>query len=138
MDRSEIIRNNPIGEGLEAFLTSFARLCETKEITWGGEVPDQLDQLGDEDVRDLVYELLSALWNLRTSRQLPSSTGHGSLRTDFLDLEASFEREGFDYKCVKPLLKAVVAKKSNEEIWDQVYHILVPSTPLFRPILSNL
>ncbi|KAI1382612.1 uncharacterized protein F4822DRAFT_440899 [Hypoxylon trugodes] len=44
-DRSEIIRNNPIGSGLEAFLASFSSLCESKDIPYSGEA---FDQLGDE------------------------------------------------------------------------------------------
>ncbi|KAI1086053.1 hypothetical protein F5B19DRAFT_200600 [Rostrohypoxylon terebratum] len=62
----------------------------------------------------------------------------GTLRSDLLRLEASLDSEDFNYDRVKPLLRAVVAKDSDEKIWAQVYHAVTESTPPPRPIASHL
>ncbi|KAI1769144.1 hypothetical protein GGR53DRAFT_474645 [Hypoxylon sp. FL1150] len=133
-DRSEIIRNNPIGSSLKAFLTLFNSLCESKDIPYSGEA---LDQLNNEDIQDLISELLPTLQNLPIARLLSSRT-RGTLRSDLLRLEASLDSGDFDFDRVKPLLGAVVAEKHDEEIWDQVYRALTESTPPPRIIASRL
>ncbi|KAI1370452.1 hypothetical protein F4677DRAFT_465477 [Hypoxylon crocopeplum] len=134
-ERSEIIRNHPIGNGLLAFLTSFSSLCESKKISCSVEALTQLD---DEDVQDLASSLLPTLQILPITRLLPSRTGSGVLRNDLLRLISAVASTDFDFERVKPLLQAVVAKKSDEEIWTQVYCAVTESTPPPRPIASSL
>jgi hypothetical protein len=57
-ERLEIIRNNPIGGGLELFLAFFSSLCESKDIPCSGEALDQLDDEGKISLT-LPYSLLT-------------------------------------------------------------------------------
>jgi len=43
--QSEILENNPIGKGLDAFRTSFNSICEDRSISC---TPDAVGQLGQE------------------------------------------------------------------------------------------
>ncbi|KAI0836075.1 hypothetical protein F5Y06DRAFT_274145 [Hypoxylon sp. FL0890] len=134
-NRLEIIRNNPIGRGLEAFLASFGSLCESKEIPCSREAVDQLD---DEDLQNIAIELLSALQGLRVSRLLPSRNGKKNLLRDLPGLISAVDSDAFDFDRVKPLLRAVIDRKPDEEIWNQVYYALTESTPPPRTIASRL
>ncbi|XXH02048.1 hypothetical protein Hte_008413 [Hypoxylon texense] len=129
-DRLEIIRNNPIGGGLEAFLASFGSLCESKNIPcWEGA----LNQL---KFQNITIDLLLALQHLRVSRLL-LFTGK-NLFSHLSSLNTAVDSEAFDYDRVKSLLRAVIAKEPDEKIWAQVYHALTESTPPSRPIASHL
>ena len=46
--RTQIIKDNPIGNGLNTFRASFRSVCETQKISY---TPDSLDQLGQESKR---------------------------------------------------------------------------------------
>ncbi|KAI1461839.1 hypothetical protein F4805DRAFT_475192 [Annulohypoxylon moriforme] len=134
-DRSEIIRKNPIGNGLDSFHISFNSVCENRNIPCS---PEALVQLSQEDIQDLASSLLASLQILPITRLLPSSTGRGTLRNNLLTLISAIASNNFDYDRVKPLLAAVIAKKSDKEIWDQVYNAITESTPPPRPIASSL
>jgi hypothetical protein len=55
--QSEILENNPIGKGLDAFRTSFNSICEDRSISC---TPDALGQLGQEGKTDWrLFEYLS-------------------------------------------------------------------------------
>lgn len=43
--QSEILANNPIGKGLDAFRTSFKSICDDRTLSC---TPDALDQLAQE------------------------------------------------------------------------------------------
>jgi hypothetical protein len=45
--RSEIIKDNPIGGGLDAFHASFKSVCEGKSLSSAPAVLDQLDRDGN-------------------------------------------------------------------------------------------
>ncbi|KAI1086236.1 hypothetical protein F5B19DRAFT_175473 [Rostrohypoxylon terebratum] len=132
-DRSEIIRDNPIGNSLEAFLTSFSSLCGSKDIPYSGEA---LDQLGNEEFQNVTIDLFLALQQLRVPRLL--RFGSSNLLSHLLRYASTITSGDFDYDRVKPLLRAVVAKDSDEKIWAQVYHAVTESTPPPRPTASSL
>ncbi|KAI1088319.1 hypothetical protein F5B19DRAFT_472032 [Rostrohypoxylon terebratum] len=114
---SEIIRSYPIGPGLDTFLTSFTSLCESKGIPCSGEALDYLD---NKDFQNVAIQLLSALQVLEVSRLLPF--GSKTLLNGLVSLFSTVAFKIADLDRVKPLLKAVIAKKPDEEIWSQVYH----------------
>ncbi|KAH7016362.1 uncharacterized protein B0I36DRAFT_396657 [Microdochium trichocladiopsis] len=129
--RSQIIKNNPIGNGLDAFRTSFGPICEDASVPCS---PDSLDRLGQEDLQNLVLDLLFALRNLSAVRFLRSKAGHGTLRNDLLKLNSAVSSDGFDLDRVKPLLKAAIADDPDDTvIRDQVYRAVTESTPPPRP-----
>ncbi|KAL7621880.1 hypothetical protein AAE478_007380 [Parahypoxylon ruwenzoriense] len=132
---SRIIEDNPIGKRLDAFRASFISICKERTISCS---PDVLDQLGREDVQDLVLNLLSALQILPAARLLPSRTGHGTLRGDLLRLNSTVGSDDFDSDGIKPLLNVVLTDKPDREIWDTVYNTVTESTPPPRPIASSL
>ncbi|KAI1496768.1 hypothetical protein F5X99DRAFT_399135 [Biscogniauxia marginata] len=125
-NRSEIIRRNPISNGLDAFR-------ESTSIPWS---EDALNELNNEDFQNTTIDLLLALQQLRASRVL--RFGNKTLLSGLLSLTSAVTSNDFDYARVKPLLVTVIAKKSNEEIWDQVYSAITESTPPPRPIASSL
>ncbi|KAI0429638.1 hypothetical protein F5Y09DRAFT_309977 [Xylaria sp. FL1042] len=125
-NRSEIIRKNPISNGLDAFR-------ESTSIPCSGEA---LNQLNDEDFQNTTIDLLLALQQLRASRVL--RFGNKTLLSGLSRLTSAVASNDFEYARVKPLLAAVIAKKSDEEIWDQVYSAVTESTPPPRPIASSL
>ncbi|KAI1760953.1 hypothetical protein GGR53DRAFT_507328, partial [Hypoxylon sp. FL1150] len=129
-DRSKIIRDNPIGNGFNAFLASFSSLCESKNVTCSGGA---LDQLSDEEFQNITIDLLLALQYLRASRLL-LFTGK-NLFTHLASLTTTVDSEAFDYDRIKPILRLVIAKEPDEKIWAQVYHALIESTP---PLSRNI
>ena len=50
--QSEILENNPIGKGLDAFRTSFNSICEDRSISC---TPDAVGQLGQEGKTSLAF-----------------------------------------------------------------------------------
>ncbi|KAI0827237.1 hypothetical protein F5Y06DRAFT_236644 [Hypoxylon sp. FL0890] len=132
-DRSEIIRNNPIGKGLDAFLTSFNYICESKDISNSEEALDQLD---DGDSQNITIDILLALQQLPASRVLRFN--NQPLLSGLSSLTSTVASNNIDFDRVKPLLKAVIAKKSDEEIWTQVYRAVTESTPPPRTISTRL
>ncbi|KAK3384287.1 hypothetical protein B0T24DRAFT_516412, partial [Lasiosphaeria ovina] len=135
--RSEIIKDNPIGKGLDAFRASFSSICEGASVSC---TPDALEQLGQEDLQNVVLDLLFALGNLPTIRFLRSKTGHGTLRNDLLKLISAVSSDDFDFDFdrIKPLLKAALADDPDDAlIWDRVYNAVTESTPPPRLITSS-
>ncbi|KAI1313249.1 serine/threonine-protein kinase Sgk2 [Xylaria venustula] len=132
--RSKIIKDNPIGKGLDAFRTSFHSTCEDKGLSHS---PDTLGQLGQQDLRNLALSLLPSLQSLPASGLLVSKTGRGTLRSGLLRLISAVTSDDFDFDHIKPLLDAVLAEKFDNEVWDQVCLAVTESTPPPRPIASS-
>ncbi|XP_044721135.1 uncharacterized protein HRG_06132 [Hirsutella rhossiliensis] len=133
-NRSELIKKYPIGNGLDAFLASFSSTCEDRSLPHS----DILDRLDRQDVQDIVFNLLSALQILPALRHLRSKIGSGTLRTDLLKLNSAVDSDDFDFDRIRPLFDAVLKKRPDNEIWDQVYSAVTESTPPPRPILSSI
>ncbi|KAL7931331.1 hypothetical protein V8C35DRAFT_282676 [Trichoderma chlorosporum] len=124
--RLEIIRHHPIGKGLDAFRDSFNQICTDKTIS---PSPEAFGQLGPEDVQDLALNLVFALRILPVSRLLPSKSHRGPLRDSLLRLSQALTSNDFDLNRVQPLLKAAVDHLDDAEIWDQVDHAAIETTP---------
>ncbi|PMD53352.1 uncharacterized protein K444DRAFT_646753 [Hyaloscypha bicolor E] len=121
--QSEILENNPIGKGLDAFRTSFNSICEDTSISC---TPDTLGQLTQEDIQTLTIGLLSALLNLPATRFLRSKTSHGTLSSDLLKLISAITSDNFHFDRIKPLLTAALTDNWDDVlIWDQVYNAYV-------------
>ncbi|KAM5350178.1 hypothetical protein ACJ41O_006683 [Fusarium nematophilum] len=135
-DQAQIIKDNHIGKGLDAFRASFHSICEGASLSC---TPDALEQLEQEDVQDLASSLLSALQILPATRLLPSKTGRGTLRSDLLRLVSTAASTDFDSDRVKPLLKSALADEPVDAlIWDQVYNAITESTPPPRQVASSI
>ncbi|RSL45552.1 hypothetical protein CEP51_016063, partial [Fusarium floridanum] len=134
--QSEIIEDNPIGNGLDAFRASFNSTCEGAGISC---TPDSIDKLGQEDLQNLIVDLLLALQGLRISRLLRASGSGKNLLSDLSRLNAAVNLDDFDLDRVKPLLRlSLTDKPADTLIWDQVYDAVTESTPPPRPIASSL
>ncbi|KAI8963086.1 hypothetical protein F5Y11DRAFT_320816 [Daldinia sp. FL1419] len=132
-DQSEIIKNNPIGSGLDTFLTSFSSLCKSKDISHSEEA---LDQLNNEELQNITTDLFLALQQLRVPRLL--RFGSSNLLSYLLRYASTITSGDRDHDRVNPLLRVVIAKKPDEEIWTQVRYAVTESTPPPRPIASRL
>ncbi|KAK1470904.1 hypothetical protein CTAM01_16726 [Colletotrichum tamarilloi] len=95
---------------------------------------DSVDQLGQEDLRNLTLPLLVALPCHVPSISLPSTSGCGSLQNDFLRLISAAASDSFDFSRVKPLLKAAFSGKLDDAtIWDQAHRAITETTPPSPP-----
>ncbi|KAI8710516.1 Non-specific serine/threonine protein kinase [Fusarium sp. LHS14.1] len=133
--QSKVIEDNPIGNGLDAFRASFNSICEGARIS---STPEVLEQLEQEDLRNLTLLLLPSLQSFPVAGLLHSKSGHGTLRGDLLRLISAAASDDFDFDRVKPLLKSALASEPDTLIWDQVYVAVTESTPPPRPIASSL
>ncbi|KAK4137726.1 hypothetical protein BT67DRAFT_119307 [Trichocladium antarcticum] len=133
--RSKIIKDSPIGKGLDNFRASFNAVCIDRGIPC---TLDALVQLGQEDIQGLASILLSTLQLLPVTRRLPSNTGRGTLQNSLLRLISTAASDDFDLDRIKPVLKAALANVLNDAlVWDRVYDAVTESTPR-RPIASSL
>ncbi|KAE9566671.1 hypothetical protein CGMCC3_g17198 [Colletotrichum fructicola] len=131
---SNIIKENPIGSGLSAFLDEFKSTCRDPTCKL-----QAVDQLGVDDLQNLVFILLSTLQILPAARLLPTRIGNGTLRGDLSRLNTSITSNNFDLNRAKPLLKAALADKLDDElIWRQVSNLAIEDTPPPRSIASSL
>ncbi|KAJ2906934.1 hypothetical protein MKZ38_009797 [Zalerion maritima] len=132
--RTEIIRDNPIKNGLDTFRASFASVCEDRSIPC---TLNSLDQLDDDDLQNLTLDLLSALQGLRVSRLLQSGGSGKNLFGDLSRLSSAINGGDFNFDRTRPLLNATLADNLDDvRIWDRVYDPVVESTPPPRPIYS--
>ncbi|KAL2753391.1 hypothetical protein ACRALDRAFT_2139748 [Sodiomyces alcalophilus JCM 7366] len=136
--QSKFIEDNPIGNSLDAFRASFHSIYGDASVPLA--LDDALEQLGPEDLRNLVLDFLPVVQSLPAACLLPARTGHGTLRTDLLRLELSLYSDNFDLDCVKPLLKSALSNDPDSLIWRQAYNFIAESTlprpP--RPITSSV
>ncbi|KAB5513428.1 hypothetical protein GE09DRAFT_1162395, partial [Coniochaeta sp. 2T2.1] len=79
-----IIKDNPIGNGVDAFRASFNTACSDKRIPYTPDAPGQLDL---EDVQNLALDLLSALQSLRASRLLRPGGSGKNLFSDMMECQ---------------------------------------------------
>ncbi|KAJ4307318.1 hypothetical protein N0V88_000701 [Collariella sp. IMI 366227] len=134
--RPEIIKDNPIGNGLDKFRTSFNTLCTDRGNSC---TLDVLDRLEEGALRKLIRILLRAAQNLPAADLLPATTRSGTLRDDLLRLELSLRSDDFDLDRIKPLLNAALSDHPEDAlVWDRVYDAVTESTPPPRPIASSL
>ncbi|RYO78285.1 hypothetical protein DL766_009514 [Monosporascus sp. MC13-8B] len=125
--RSETIKSNPIGKGLDAFRASFSKSISCK---------DALDQLDHEEpnfrsplstARPPCLSSASLYWR----RQ--------DLFSDLSRLNSAVNSDDFDFGRTKPLLNAALLDHPDDAfIWDQVYKAVAETIPPPRPIASSL
>ncbi|KAJ5215349.1 uncharacterized protein N7498_001756 [Penicillium cinerascens] len=133
--RLRFIIENPIGNGLNGFRTTFTSICEGADLR---SAEDAVDQLKREDVQDLAFSLLTALQVLPAARLLPSNSG-GVVRSDLLRLISAVASNDFDLERIKPLLKiSLLDAATDEQIWNLVDVAAEETTPPPRPIASSL
>ena len=147
--RSEIIKREPIGDGLNGFRDSFSSACSNLRISCSPKALDQLNNEGDafclikvlcsadmrEVLRGLAFGLISALLILPASRLLPSTRGK-NLVSDLSGLISAVNSDDFDFDRIKPLLTAVVNSEPDEIVWDKVYDAVTETTPPPRSLPS--
>ncbi|TGJ85252.1 hypothetical protein E0Z10_g3496 [Xylaria hypoxylon] len=131
MDPEQVatIQAHPLGTHLDAACASF------NEIARG---PDDLDTASHEDLQTSGLALFSAFLNHPASRLLSSPTGHSNLSGDILRLISAIASNTVHPDRIKPLLHAVLAHRSDTDIWEQVYHAVTESTLPRKPISSIL
>ncbi|KAH6869245.1 hypothetical protein B0T10DRAFT_280007 [Thelonectria olida] len=114
--RPKIIKDHPIGDGLDAFHASFKSICQDRCISCS---PDALAQFDQEVLQKLSIDLILALQGLRVSRLLRSASGGKNLFSDLSTLGSSVNSNDVDLDRIKPLLNAVLAADPDDAlIWD--------------------
>ncbi|KAK4147416.1 uncharacterized protein C8A04DRAFT_34131 [Dichotomopilus funicola] len=140
-EQLQIIKDNPIGDGLERFRMSFSSICHDAHLppTIFGDV---LERVGHQNLGSIFGAFLKAAQKLPAADLLPASIGPGTLRDDLLRLELSVRAGlfylGFDVDLIKPLLKSALIEPMDDAlIWSQVYSFLADFTSPLRPAPSR-
>lgn len=131
LSRLEIIKTKPIGEGLNGFRDSFNSTCKDLGVS---DSLDALHQIGNEELKDTLLDLILALQSLPASRSLSSNGGNKSLFGDLSRLNSAVDSDGFDIEQFIPLLNAILRIEPDEVIWEKVYATVTESTPPPRPL----
>ncbi|KAH6618180.1 hypothetical protein B0J18DRAFT_273366 [Chaetomium sp. MPI-SDFR-AT-0129] len=141
-EQLQIIKDNPIGDGLERFRMSFSSICHDAHLppTIFGDV---LERVGHQNLGSIFGAFLKAAQKLPAADLLPASLGPGTLRDDLQRLELSVRAGlfylGFDVDLIKPLLKSALIEPIDDAlIWSQVYSFLAEFTHPARPGPSSL
>ncbi|TWU73405.1 hypothetical protein ED733_003499 [Metarhizium rileyi] len=135
-NRSDVIEANPIGNGLDAFRSSFHSICDSRDLL---RSPGALDQLGSNDIQNLSTNLLLGLQNIRASSLLYSSRNGKNLLSDLSRVMSTLNSGEFKFDHIKPLLKVAVADKLNDAlIWNHVYKIITETTPPPQATASSI
>ncbi|RYP24006.1 hypothetical protein DL767_008680 [Monosporascus sp. MG133] len=114
-----IIKQHPIGKGIDTFRASFDQVCKNRKISC---TPRAMDQFAHE-----------------ASRLLRSKTSRKPIFNNLSSLNSAIISNAFDLNRIKPLLYAALAENLNDTyIWNQVYSTVSESTPPPRPIASSL
>ncbi|KAF7857261.1 hypothetical protein EAF04_009502 [Stromatinia cepivora] len=131
--RSKIIKDNPIGKGLDTFRASFTSVCESQGIPLA---LDSLGKLDHDELQSIAVDLLSTLRKLPIARLLCFKGGR-TLFSELLGLNSAVTSDDFDLDRIKPLLNAALTDNPDDIfIWDQIYNIIIESTPPPRSIAS--
>ncbi|KAK9446145.1 serine/threonine-protein kinase Sgk2 [Metarhizium brunneum] len=134
--RLELINENPIRNGLDAFRALFTSICTSRNLP---STIDTLRQLGAEDLRNLALTLFTSLRNLPISGSLHSTSGSATLRSVLLRLITAAASDSFDFDRIKPLLEIAISDDTKDvQIWDFVSTAAAESTPPPRSIASSL
>ncbi|KAH6607062.1 hypothetical protein Trco_003375 [Trichoderma cornu-damae] len=123
----QIINNNPIVDDLHPFRTLFASACEGQGFVCS---PDALEQLDDNNMRDLTLKLLLMLLRLRATRLLRSVRGSKNLFDDITQLASAAVCYDFNFDRVKPLFRTVLDDHADDfVVWCQIHKTVIESTP---------
>ncbi|KAF5962908.1 hypothetical protein FBULB1_13735 [Fusarium bulbicola] len=133
--QSKATENNPIGNGLNDFRESFDKICKGAGFS---VTPDDLEELEQQDLRNLTLPLLFTLQSHAASDLLFTNNGRGTLRSSLLRLISAAASDNFDFDRVKPLLKSALAREPDDLIWDQACRVVVEPTLPPRSIASSL
>ncbi|PLB43857.1 hypothetical protein P170DRAFT_418244 [Aspergillus steynii IBT 23096] len=83
----------------------------------------------DPDLRNVAFDLTSALRAYPDIRKLPSATGRRNLLDDLSGLIYFIGSDAFDIDRLLPLLKAIWNRAADDAIWDRVYAVIVEVAP---------
>uniref|UniRef100_A0A8H7KD67 Uncharacterized protein n=1 Tax=Bionectria ochroleuca TaxID=29856 RepID=A0A8H7KD67_BIOOC len=115
-NRSKVIKQHPIGNGLNTFRTSFNSICEGKNIS--------PDPGAKEDLQNLVLVLLSTSKIYPVALLLRSSGNGANLFDDLFRLSSAVNSGEFEPDCIKPLLRSAVTDTPDDTvIWNHLYEI---------------
>ena len=101
--------------------------------------------LTDIGGKNIALDLISTLQVQPASRSLRSKIGVGPLRIDIASLDTRFNLDQLGITLIRPLLKLVVNRRSDAEVWAALYDLVLqaslthlrPTTP-DRPRIASL
>ncbi|KAH0562856.1 hypothetical protein GP486_002529 [Trichoglossum hirsutum] len=145
---SEIIKNNPIGGGLDGFRRLFRSTCADLGISESPGAAEKIVLLAaspggaasSDAARYLVFKLIVTLQDLSATRLFPSPNGLGTLSGYLSRFYSTVDLGNFDSRSIVPLLIKVLNKAPDADIWDAVNNLVIESTPPHTPsstILSS-
>ncbi|PHH74487.1 hypothetical protein CDD82_4907 [Ophiocordyceps australis] len=115
----DIIARNPLGEPLDRFRETLEHKDQSYSVlsNWDNEANDS-----DQDRQDVISKLLTTLMATQTAKHLLNSNG----RKVAVDLAQLFSRvlEGDSHAKYHPLMKLVLEKASDIDIWNAVLSLI--------------
>jgi len=114
---AETIKANPIGDRLKYFYDYFDNTLE--EI-------DESGFIDPETMKMLVIMLLHCIMGVWILRDLPSLHGNKNLSKDLCNVtqQIMLSKAHINLDHFLPLMKSVVNREPDEQIWDRLYDAL--------------
>lgn len=143
----DVIKDKPIGNGLDKFRSSYATTCEERGVGWSLAIVDQLlkegqchppsprhdaSTNGSPEIESLTDGLLVAMGALPAVLLLPSASRAKNLKVDLMRLNLDVaDSSNFDFARTKPLLLAALSGDQPDDalIWDRAYKAVLETTP---------
>ncbi|RNJ56960.1 hypothetical protein D7B24_006606 [Verticillium nonalfalfae] len=110
---ASIIKEHPIGKGLEAFNASFKSICTNRDIP---SHPAALGKLDDDELQNIALVLLSTLQILPAARQLQSKTSGKHIFNDLLTLNAAVVSDDCNFDRIRPLLSSALTEDPDDAL----------------------
>ncbi|KAL1977405.1 hypothetical protein VTN31DRAFT_264 [Thermomyces dupontii] len=126
------IRDHPLDNALDTFIEPL-RNVDSSPSSEG--VHDRSEQL-----RDLLSGLFHTLSGARAAWKLHSRTRGRDLSSELFDISKHVRNGDFAYDHCRPLVKLVIQKAADVEIWSAVFDLVAKisrTTPL-PPVARNL
>jgi hypothetical protein len=130
LSKSEILRQYPIGTGLDAFRDSFSSVCAKLGLPDASESMERFPNHGEAlksdamllltyaDLEILALKLFGALQNLSTVNYLLSSTRRENLLYSLVVLSSLVVSGGINVDSVIPIFQRVIKHAPDDDVWN--------------------
>ena len=122
-DDREIIDKNPLNSSLDGLQNSL----RCAEISYSDNSLDRTDN------QKLISRLLSNLQGEEVAFKLRSKTSSRDIASDLSDLFKRVRSDDFNYSYYRPLIKLVIQKAPDIEIWNAVFDLITTLSRVTPP-----
>ncbi|KAL8906150.1 MAG: hypothetical protein Q9207_002183 [Kuettlingeria erythrocarpa] len=131
----EAIGAHPLRKELDTFRTTFKSRYPTSEDVNLTEIVKQLtSEASDPGETDVLLDFLFALLKQPAARIIRSRTGNRPLFGDISSLIDQIMSNTLKTEYIAPLIKLVLTKAEDTEIWIAVFDLVARTKPIPRPV----